>query len=343
MEAHTRRTFLTFVKLALALAILVYLYYRAREPIAKLLERSIDWKFLIAAFFCSLTATSLTFVRWHLLIRALDIRIHLVETLRLGALGFTLNFVSPGSVGGDFFKAIFLAHGQPGRRTEAVASVIADRVTGLLTMLAFASCGIMAAGLLTVESETLHLLCQAILAMAAIGWIGFLSAMFIGPLTGPRVRHWFESLPFVGKTIGRLLGAVALYRSRKRMVLAAFGVSLCMVVSFVSAFYLIARGLPIHAPTWREHMVIVPSASLVGAIPMTPSGLGTTEYALDQLYLIMPGGSQREEGDGFLVGFGRRVNDIVVAVIGLTFYLTHRREMKEVMEEAEHLADDEPT
>jgi uncharacterized protein (TIRG00374 family) len=342
MEAHTRRRILTFVKLAFALAILVFLYYRAREPVAKLAHQSVDWKYLIAAFFCSLTATSLTFVRWHLLLRALDIKIHLIETLRLGALGFTLNFVSPGSVGGDFFKAIFLAHGQPGRRTEAVASVIADRVTGLLTMLALASGAIAVAGLLQVNSATLHILCQSILATAVIGWLGFASLMFIGPLSGSRVRGWFEPLPLVGKTVGRLLGVVALYRSRKPMVVAAFGISLCMAICFVSAFYLIACGLPINAPKWHEQAVIVPCASLVGAIPMTPSGLGTTEYALDQLYLIMPGGSQRQEGDGFLVGFGRRINDIAVAVIGLTFYLTHRREMKEVMEEAEHIADDEP-
>jgi len=265
----------------------------------------------------------------------------LIDSLRLGALGFALNFVSVGSVGGDFFKAIFLAHGQPGRRTEAVASVVADRVAGLLTMLTLATVAIFAAGLLQVQSASLHVLCQAILTTAAIGWLGFAGLMFIAPLSGPRMRLWVERLPIVGKTVGRLLGVVALYRSRKPMVLAAFGVSLCMALTFVSAFYLIARGLPISAPTWKEQAVIVPCASLVGAIPMTPSGLGTTEYALDQLYLIMPGGSQRQEGDGFLVGFARRINDIAVAVIGLTFYFTHRREMKEVMDEAEHLADDE--
>ena len=281
-------------------------------------------------------------MRWHLLIRALDIKIHLVETLRLGALGFTLNFVSPGSVGGDFFKAIFLAHGQPGRRTEAVASVIADRVTGLLTMLAFASCGIMAAGLFAVESETLHLLCHTILAMTAIGWIGFASAMFhraaqrtsrpamVRAAAARRQNDWPAA--WCGSVIP-LAKADGPRRVRREFV---HGTKLCVCLLSHRA------GLPIHAPTWRQHMVIVPCASLVGAIPMTPSGLGTTEYALDQLYLIMPGGSQREEGDGFLVGFGRRVNDIVVAVIGLGFYLSHRREMKEVMEEAEHLADDEP-
>jgi uncharacterized protein (TIRG00374 family) len=341
MQAHTRRHLLTFAKIALAVVILAYLYYRAREPIAQLAKQTIDWKFLIAAFFCSFTATSLTFVRWHLLVRALDIKVQLIDSLRLGALGFALNFVSVGSVGGDFFKAIFLAHGQPGRRTEAVASVIADRVAGLLTMLALATVAIFAAGLLQVPSANLHMLCQAILITATIGWLGFLSLMLIAPLSGPHIRFWLERLPLVGKTAGRLLGVVALYRSRKPMVLAAFGVSLCMSITFVTAFYLIARGLPMNAPTWREQAVIVPCASLVGAIPMTPSGLGTTEYALDQLYLIMPGGSQRKEGDGFLVGFARRINDIAVAAIGIAFYLSHRRQMKEVMDEAEQLADDD--
>jgi uncharacterized protein (TIRG00374 family) len=91
---------------------------------------------------------TLSFVRWHLLIRAQGIDIRLVDTLRLGALGFALIFVSPGAIGGDFFKAMFLAHGQPGRRTEAVATVVADRIIGLLTMMLLASVGILVTGLL---------------------------------------------------------------------------------------------------------------------------------------------------------------------------------------------------
>ena len=59
-----------------------------------------------------------------------------------------MNFVAPGSIGGDLFKAIFLAHGQPGRRTEAVATVIADRLLGVTTILVIASIGILATGLL---------------------------------------------------------------------------------------------------------------------------------------------------------------------------------------------------
>ncbi|MEL7263559.1 MAG: hypothetical protein AAFP69_01945, partial [Planctomycetota bacterium] len=45
---------------------------------------------------------------------------------RLGAIGFLFSFVSPGSVGGDLFKAVFLARRARGKTTECFASVFAD-------------------------------------------------------------------------------------------------------------------------------------------------------------------------------------------------------------------------
>ena len=125
------------------------------------------------------------------------------------------------------------------------------------------------------------------------------------------------------------------------MLLAAFAVSTLMALCFITTFYLVARGLPIHAPPWSEHMVIVPVAGLVGAIPLTPSGLGTTEFAVEELYKAMPGGAEFVVGDGTLVALGRRVTDIAVALVGLGFYLSHRREVEEVFAEAEEAADAE--
>jgi glycosyltransferase 2 family protein len=338
MHPHTRRNVLTVLKIALAVAILVYLVFQARDPIAKLSRQTIEWRFLAAALVCSLVATGLSFVRWHILIRALDMDMRLVDSLRLGALGFALNFVSPGSIGGDFFKAIFLAHGHPGKRTEAVATVVADRVAGLLTMLALACVGILVTGMLHTGPPWLRVLCQSILVATAISWIGFLLIIFLGGRAGTRIRGVAEKIPVAGKTIARLLGAVDVYRSRKRMLLGAFGVSVVMALGFVTTFYLVARGLPIHEPSWSEHLVIVPVAGLVGAIPLTPSGLGTTELAIEKLYSAMPGGVP---DDGTLVGLGRRATDLVVAFIGLGFYLSHRREVDEVFAEAEHEADAE--
>ncbi len=288
-HSHVRRTVVTVIKVVLAIVILTYLIFQAREGISQLSERTLAWPFLAAALLCSMATATLSFLRWHLLIRALDIGVRLVDTLRLGALGFALNFVSPGSIGGDFFKAVFLAHGQPGQRTEAVASVVADRVLGLLTMLALASCGILATGLLQAASPPLHVLCQAILTATAIGWVGFGLLMFVDGLSGSWISGRAAAVPVVGRTIARLLGTMQVYRGRKRMLLAAFTVSTLMALCFITTFYLVARGLSIHAPPWTEHVVIVPVAGLVGAIPLTPSGLGTTEFAVEELYKAMPG------------------------------------------------------
>jgi hypothetical protein len=59
------------------------------------------------------------------------------------------------------------------------------------------------------------------------------------------------------------------------------------------------------------------------------------------MYKVMPGGSELRSNDGTMVGIGRRLNDIVVAVVGLVFYLRHRREVDEVFVEAEEAADAE--
>jgi hypothetical protein len=64
------------------------------------------------------------------------------------------------------------------------------------------------------------------------------------------------------------------------------------------------------------------------------------EYAVKELYEVMPSVSVGSN-DGTLVGIGRRLNDIVVAVFGLIFYLRHRREVDEVLVEAEEAADAE--
>ena len=91
-------------------------------------------------------AVSLTFVRWYLLVRALGLNFRLLDAFRLGFLGYLFNFVSVGSVGGDLFKAIFIAREQPGRRTEAVATVLVDRVVGVYALVLLTSTVICWAG-----------------------------------------------------------------------------------------------------------------------------------------------------------------------------------------------------
>ena len=69
--------------------------------LALLAERPSHGWALAAAVGLSLAGVTITIVRWHWLIRALGLPFRLRDALRLGFLGYLLNFVSFGSVGGD--------------------------------------------------------------------------------------------------------------------------------------------------------------------------------------------------------------------------------------------------
>ena len=332
---------MTVAKVALAAAILAYLLVQAREHDAftRLIQQPKRWPVLAAGAACTFSAAMLCFVRWHLLISAVGIAIRLPDTLRLGALGFALNFVSLGSIGGDLFRAIFLAHGQPGRRTEAIATVAADRLMGVTTMLVLASGGILTTDLVHAPSPAIALLSRTILATTVVVLTGAALLLLVPALSGPVISGWAGRVPIAGTTFVRLFGAVRAYRDQKQLLAAAAGVSVLANLMFITSFFLVASGLPVHRPSWAEHLVVVPVASLVGAIPATPAGLGTMELAVEELYQTMPGAAGVQPGDGTLVTLAQRVTMIAVALVGLIYYLSHRAEVREVYAEVEELVE----
>jgi hypothetical protein len=278
-------------------------------------------------------------VRWHILVAALGLENRLLQTVRLGALGFVLNFVSLGGLGGDLFKAIFLAKDYPGRRTEAVATVVADRLLGMLMMFALATTATLLvdwSGAPTAVIVLIHMI--RLVGVASFVAAGLLLA--VPALSGERLQSWVGKLPLVGSTVARLIGAVSAYRNQKRQLLLAAG--LCLVVDslFILSFYLVARGLPVQAPTLAQHFVIIPAATLAGAIPATPSGLGAMEAAVNALYQAVPSPATIPPGDGTLVALGQRATMILVAVVCLVFYLSRRTDLRNVMHEVEEAIEE---
>ena len=73
-------------------------------------------------------------LRWFALLRALRLPVPFFDALRLYATGHCFNVLGPGATGGDLVKAAWIALRCPGRRAEAVASIAAERVIGLLAL-----------------------------------------------------------------------------------------------------------------------------------------------------------------------------------------------------------------
>src|SRR6056297_152996 len=136
MDSSLKKIVFATVKFVTPVVIIVWLLSRIEDPQwASLSSQPKNYPLLVLAFLVALSAITLTFVRWTILVRCQGIPLGMVEAFRLSSIGFLLNFVSAGSVGGDLFKAIFLARRSPGRRVEAVASVFVDRSLGLYGLL----------------------------------------------------------------------------------------------------------------------------------------------------------------------------------------------------------------
>ena len=298
---------LSLGKIALALAIVGYLLFRIQGDagFSRLVSEPKNWSFLLAAQVMVLVSFGCSFVRWYLLVRGLDLEFRLADAFRLGTLGFMLNQVMPGSVGGDLFKAACIAHEQPGRRTEAVASVFIDRVVGLVAMLVVASAGLFFASDSLRESPLLSGL-EAIVWVATACGLGLLMLMTSRLVSGKSMQKLLGTLPVVGHSLSQLSEGLATFRSRRWYLVGAFALALTTHSLLVSAFWSVSRGLPIAAPSFQENATIVPMALVAGALPLTPGGLGITETGLAKLYATIG----LRETDGAMVALGYRGADV---------------------------------
>jgi uncharacterized membrane protein YbhN (UPF0104 family) len=286
----------------------------------------------------TLAAVASTIVRWYLLVRALDLPFSMGDAFRLGFLGYLFNFVSLGIVGGDLIKAVFLARQQPGRRAEAVATVFVDRVIGLYALFIVATVAFLTIGLdgLNVRDPEqlarIKTVCYAAVALAITGAAAF-TVMLLPGFTSNPLWDALVGLPRIGHTLSRLIGAVRMYRRRLPLLLLTLVMSLGTHVLFTLSIYLTACGLPGAHPSLGTHLVIAQIANLAGVLPL-PGGLGAFEYALDYLYrAVTP--AEVAARQGFVVALALLVIKLVIAAIGAVYYVAGRRQVSELIHEAE--------
>ncbi len=315
------------LKFGISAAIIAWLVNDARndDTFAKLVQQPKHWGLLAGAFALCMTSIAITMVRWYYLVRALDIPFTLRDAFRLGFVGYMFNFVSLGNVGGDLFKAIFLAREQSERRAEAVASVMADRIIGLYALFLLATGVMFAFGRLNSPNEQMNIICQATIAGTVLGTLGL--ALLMWPhFTEGTFAAALRKLPRVGPTCDKLLGAVRIYRGKPGVLFAALAMSIGVHTIATIGFYLIAQGLPGNSPNLADHFIIVPLSMVAGALPLPLNGLGAFEGVVDYFYRTVPQGFVVLKGQGLIVSIGYRVITIMIAMVGVWFYLGQRRE-----------------
>jgi uncharacterized membrane protein YbhN (UPF0104 family) len=252
--------------------------YDAR-PVLRTLGRE-NLEYFVATVAIYVAGQVMSAWRWQLLAAVVGVRARFREFLGYYFVGLFTNLFVPGLLGGDALRAVYL-----GRRTdrlgEAVASVVADRGTGLIALFWLAA--LMA---LLIPSALAPPMIKAIVLTGAAA----LAIVLLAPLAA-------MMLPHLPRLLRRGLGVVHPYLHRPLSMLPGFSLSFLLQVSLGLAQWILARGLGLSQPL-AVFLLCVPIANVAAGLPVTLNGLGVRETA----YLVLFGMAGMARDDAIALG-----------------------------------------
>ncbi|MBN1554435.1 MAG: flippase-like domain-containing protein [Phycisphaerae bacterium] len=222
--------------------------------------------------------------RFWFLLRVQNIRIGLWEIVRLTFLGQFFNMVVPGTVGGDLVKAWYISK-HTHKTAGVIMTIFADRLVGLLELVLMA--GAMLGFVLLSGRETLERMRNPAITVVVVAAItGAMLALFFVPRLRrlPGLEWLYRRLPIAHhlQAAGR---SIRIFRRRFRYVLWALAITLVGHLFFLGGLALLGVALGINVPVYL-YFVYLPLIYIIGAIPITPGGVGWVENLYVEFFAV---------------------------------------------------------
>ncbi len=306
-------------KAAFAASLIAWLIRRGALDLRAVAEALTRWPLVlvVAVLFC--TQTAVLAYRWDILLRAQDAGLRYRDALSLTMIGLLFNVVSPGAVGGDLIKSYYVHRHARERRAEAVATIVLDRVIGMITLFIVASVAAVPALFFSAGNARLRTLALGAVAAAAIGLGGLALAIRISRAAAAR-NHSNFAIRFVLRAFGSLL----IYRDRPAALLRPMAVSTVGWLLPCAAFY--AAALAAGAPAFSVGLLfLVPLGLMTTALPVSPGGIGVGQVAFAELFRIASNGEYSFGANAYTV---LQAVQILGSLSGFFFYLGWRRDLR---------------
>jgi uncharacterized membrane protein YbhN (UPF0104 family) len=228
-------------------------------------------------------------VRWRLLARPLGIDRPVRHLLAFYFIGMFFNLLLPTSVGGDVIRAWYLCGG-PGRRLPAFLSVLADRLSGVLVLLALAC---VAAAVCPIALP--RWVPWSVWGTAGVAIAGLAGVALFDLRTSPLVR-----LPGAAAVLWKVEGlkANSTRLLRPRLLLETTALSLVVQAVNVVIVWLIGRAIGAPVPA-AYYWIVVPMVTLLTLLPVSLNGMGVREGGM--VLFLAPLGVP--EGTALSLGF----------------------------------------
>ncbi len=274
MSGQLRRYLGNLLKVGVSVGLLAWVLPRIGLAAIWRQAQAAHLGWLAAAWVLFVAGTALRAYRWRALLLGLGLAVPVGRLIRLYFVGTFFNTFLPSGFGGDVVRVIELAQDSH-RAHEAAGTVLVDRLSGILVLLAMALLALPFS--LSLISPPLA---AGIAALAAAGlaggWLLF-QQRWLGRAIG-----WLpDGLPFgLKRQVERLYAAIC--GPGRRAIRQALGISLAFNVLLILLNYFIALALGVRvSPVY--FLLFVPITSLSLMLPAI-GGLGVREYFYNVLW-----------------------------------------------------------
>lgn len=316
------------IKIAVSLALVAGLFYFLDIGSLESAVKEIKVRYLLLAFAMVIGNRILMPVKWNLLLRARAIRIPHFQAIRIYTIASFLGLVLPPTVGADSIRSYYMKQNGV-KLSDTVASIVIERVFGLIVLLLFTVAGFFLLVNLLRNGEIQTSVLASTLAVLSITMLAALYLSF--------TRNFRK---FVGALAARLqttrlnklaLGADSFVRAyqeygdKKRVLmlfcaLTAFELTLVIVRS-----YIIGMSLGVDL-SLLVYFAFLPLVTLLNRMPVSFDGFGINEVLF--IYFLGLFGVIRETA--FLIGLINHLLFIVGILPGGVFYVLADRDRNDV-------------
>ena len=218
-------------------------------------------------------------LRWNIFLRVQKIQVTLRHAASLYLIGVFFNLLLVGASGGDIARAFYIFYEQPGKRSQAILSVVADRLIGLVILVPYTL------GLVIIRYQWLAQTPVArgllwFLIVFTVGAALVMAGTFIASRSG-LVYKIPRSIP--GREgILRTAEACSLFLRARRQMLACVALSIPELFCVFGAFYCAARAYHADVPL-ADMFSIMPVVAVITSFPISLSGVGIREELFKNL------------------------------------------------------------
>ena len=270
------KNFLNYIlRIGISVALLWWLFTKIDVDETVTVIKSADVGYLTIAFILFVSTYFITFIRWFLFIKALELAAPLSDIFRYFCIGLFGNLFLPSAIGGDAIKIYGLCK-ITSHKAKVVASILLDRLSGYagLVILVIIACCL---GFKHIQDPGI-----AIPIMLIIPGTVVIAAVLFNEKIYEFCCRLFNRIPKVKNALMQLHYDIALLKGKKEYGYKAIGLSLLSHIVLATLSFYIAKGL--HQDVHIIYFLLFfPLISVASALPSL-GGLGVREAAAVYLF-----------------------------------------------------------